>query len=134
MSWSTAADATVVVHLGYLAFVALGGLLAWRWRPLLWLHLAAVGWAVGILVVGQDCPLTELQRWFEARAGEPADGRGFVDRYVEGVVYPERFTLALRVLVGTLVLVGWVGLWRQRRRTTAAHPSTEARSTSVAAG
>lgn len=134
MTWSVAADAVVITHLAYLVFVAVGGLLAWRWRALLWLHLAAVAWALGILVVGQDCPLTELQRWAEGRAGQPADGRGFVDRYVEGVVYPERFTTALRVLVGVLVLAGWVGLWVQRRRTVATQPSAPTRSTSVQPG
>ncbi len=123
MTWSVVADAVVVAHLAYLVFVAVGGVLAWRWRALIWVHLVAVAWALGILVVGQDCPLTGLQRWAEERAGEPVDGRGFVDRYIEGVVYPERFTTALRMLVGVLVLVGWVGYWRQQRRTGAALPS-----------
>ncbi len=134
MTWSVAADAVVLTHLAYLVFVAIGGILAWRWRALIWAHLASVAWAVGILVIGQDCPLTELQRRAEERAGQPADGRGFVDRYIEGVVYPERFTTALRVLVAVLVLVGWAGLWRQRRKTAAAQPSAVARPTSVQPG
>ncbi len=134
MSWSSAADAAVVLHLAYLIFVAVGGLLAWRWRSVIWVHLAAVAWAVGILVIGQDCPLTELQRVAEERAGRPVDGRGFVDRYIEGMVYPERFTTALRILVGVLVLVGWVGFWRQARMTTAAQPSSVTRSSSVQSG
>ncbi len=118
MSWSTVADLVVVSHLTYLVFVAVGGLLAWRWRWLIWVHLAAVAWALAILIIGQDCPLTGLQRFAEDRAGIAADGRGFVDRYIEGVVYPERFTAALRVLVGVLVVVGWVGFWIQHHRRT----------------
>jgi len=134
MTWSVAADAVVVTHLAYLVFVAVGGILAWRWRRLIWVHLASVAWALGILVIGQDCPLTELQRWAEEQAGRTADGRGFVDRYIEGVVYPERFTVVLRVLVGVLVLIGWVGVWRQRRRTVATQPPALARPTSVQPG
>lgn len=124
MSWSGVADAVVVAHLAYLAFVAIGGLLAWRWRWLVWPHLAAAAWALGILVVGQDCPLTDLQRWAERRAGEPRDGRGFVDRYLEGVLFPERYTSVLRGLVAVLVLVGWIGLACQRRKTSATHPDS----------
>jgi hypothetical protein len=129
--WSAAADATVVVHLLYLAFVAVGGLLALRWPWLLWLHLAAVAWAVSILVVGQDCPLTELERTFQGWADEVPDGRGFVDRFVEGVVYPERFTNALRAAIGATVVGSWIACWRQRRRTTTDQPSSVRRSTSA---
>ena len=109
MTWSVIADAAVVAHLAYLVFVAVGGILAWRWRSLIWLHLAAVAWAVSILVIGHDCPLTDVQRAAERRAGEPPDARGFVDRYLEGVLFPERYTTALRVLIAVLVALGWTG-------------------------
>ena len=116
-SWSLVADLVVVVHLAFLAFVAVGGILAWRWPRLIWVHGAAVVWAVSILVVGQDCPLTDVQRYAERRAGKPLDDRGFVDRYLEDALFPERWTTALRVLIGALVVVGWVGVWLRRHRT-----------------
>ena len=119
--WSAMADLIVVLHLAYLAFVAVGGILAWRWPRLLWVHVAAVGWAVSILLVGQDCPLTDLQRAAERRAGEAPDGRGFVDRYLEGVLFPERCTTALRVLMGALIVIGWVGCWHRHRTAERTH-------------
>ena len=122
MGWSAIADLVVVAHLAYLAFVALGGVLAWWWPRLIWLHLASVVWAVSILLVGHDCPLTDLQRAAERRAGEPQDARGFVDRSLEGVLFPERYTNALRILMGALVVIGWAGWWRRVLR------SAEARS------
>jgi hypothetical protein len=119
--WSLVADLVVVLHLAYLAFVAVGGILAWRWPRVIWFHLAAVVWAISILVLGQDCPLTDLQRYAERQAGAPRDGRGFVDRYLEGVLFPERYTNALRLLIAALVVIGWVGFWlRHRARATLA--------------
>jgi hypothetical protein len=116
MGWSVVADLVVIVHLAFLVFVAVGGILAWRWPRLIWAHLAAVAWAVAILVVGQDCPLTDLQRLAERHAGQPRDDRGFVDRYLEDVLFPGRWTTALRVLIGLLIVIGWVGHLRRHRR------------------
>ena len=116
MGWSAVADVVVVAHLAFLAFVAVGGILAWRWPRLLWFHVAAVVWSVSILVIGQDCPLTDLQRYAEGRTGESVDHRGFVDRYLEDVLFPERYTTALRVLIATLIVVGWAGCWRRHRQ------------------
>jgi Protein of Unknown function (DUF2784) len=115
MGWSVVADVVVVAHLAYLVFVAVGGILAWRWPRLIWFHVAAVIWSVSILVIGQDCPFTDLQRLAERRAGEPRDDRGFVDRYLEGVLFPERYTTALRLLMGALIVIGWVGCWHRHR-------------------
>lgn len=121
MSWPAVADAVVVAHLAFLVFVAVGGMLAWRWPHLLWFHVAAVVWSVSILVVGQDCPLTGLQRFAERRTGEPLDDRGFVDRYLEGVLFPERYTTALRLLVAALIVIGWVGYRHRHRAVTMEH-------------
>jgi Protein of Unknown function (DUF2784) len=40
MFYRLLANAVVLVHLGFIAFVAIGGVLAWRWPRLVWLHLA----------------------------------------------------------------------------------------------
>lgn len=37
MLWRMAADALVLVHLGFILFVLLGGLLLLRWPRLIWL-------------------------------------------------------------------------------------------------
>jgi hypothetical protein len=110
------ADAVVLVHLAFIVFVAVGGVLAWRWPRLIWFHLAAVAWGAGIVAIGWDCPLTPLEKHFRELGGEPGYRGGFVDRYVEGVIYPERYTTLLRALVAITIAVGWFGLLRRRQR------------------
>jgi hypothetical protein len=115
MAYDVLADAVVVVHVAFIVFVAVGALLAWRWRWLVWLHIPAVAWGVGIIVVGWVCPLTPLEKWLRRQDGRSYEG-GFVDRYLEGVVYPEDLTPLLRTLAAVLVVVGYAGLLRRRRR------------------
>ena len=110
MLYRLVADAIAVVHLGFILFIALGGLLAWRWPRLLWLHVAAVAWGAGIVTIGWTCPLTPAEQHFRRLGGEDANGQGFVDRYIEGVIYPERYASLLRALVAVLVVIGWAGL------------------------
>lgn len=111
----------LAVHAAYLAYVVVGGFLAWRWPRTVWLHVAATAW--GLLIVanpwGWRCPLTDAEHWSRRRAGQEGFSAGFVDRYLEGVLYPERFTRALQVLVGLLVVVSWVGVYLRSRRDTA---------------
>jgi len=116
MAFRIAADAVVVVHFGFIVFVAVGGLLAWRCTRLLWLHVPAVGWAIGIVAAGFLCPLTPLERHLRRLGDEQGYEGGFVDRYIEDVVYPGRFTWLARTLVVVLVVVGWAGLAVRRRR------------------
>jgi hypothetical protein len=119
------ADATVVVHFAFVVFIAVGGLLAWRWPRVLWLHVPAVVWGLGIVVIGYDCPLTGLERYFRRLGGEQVPRAGFIDRYVQGVIYPERYTSLLRALVAVLVVVGWTGAlirFRHPRRTASLRP------------
>ncbi len=116
MAYSALADVVVVFHLAFIAFVAVGGLLAWRWRGLVWLHVAAVAWAVGSVTLGYDCPLTPLEQRLRLSAGERGYAEGFVDHYIEGVIYPERYTSVLRSAIAMAVLVGWAGLALMHRR------------------
>jgi hypothetical protein len=109
------ADAVLVVHLAFIVFIAVGALLAWRWPGLVWVHLPAVAWGVGIVTIGWACPLTPLEKWLRRSAGEEAYSGGFVDRYVEGVMYPEELTPLLRTLAAAAVVVGYVGVLRRRR-------------------
>jgi hypothetical protein len=108
------ADGVVVLHAAFVLFIALGGIFAWRWPWLLWLHVPAVIWGVGIVLVGYACPLTPLEKWLRRRGGEGEYEGGFIDRYVEDVVYPEEYTPALRTLAAVLIAVGWMGVWRRR--------------------
>lgn len=111
------ADAVVVVHFAFVVFVAIGGVLAWRWPKLIWAHVPAVVWGVAIVTIGFDCPLTPLEKYLRRRGGEGDYEGGFIDRYVENVVYPDRYTPLLRAGAAVLIAMGWIGFalrhWRR---------------------
>lgn len=113
MAYRLAADLVVVAHFAFIVFVAIGALLAWRWPRLLWAHLPAVAYAAAIAAFGFTCPLTPLEKWFRERAGDGYEG-GFVDRYIEGVIYPGNLTTLLRSLAAAAIVIGYLGLARRR--------------------
>lgn len=117
MLYGILADAVTVAHLAFILFVAVGALLAARWPWLVWAHVPALAWGVGTVTVGFTCPLTTLELALRTRAGQRGFEGGFVDRYVEGVIYPERSTTALRVLVAVAVVAGYVAFYRRHVRT-----------------
>ncbi|HLB85193.1 MAG TPA: DUF2784 domain-containing protein, partial [Steroidobacteraceae bacterium] len=61
MRYRLLADAVLIVHLAFIAFVVLGGLLVLRWPRIAWLHLPAVAWGAWIEFSGGICPLTPLE-------------------------------------------------------------------------
>jgi hypothetical protein len=104
------ADAVMLLHFGFLVFVALGGFLAWRWPRWIVPHVAAALWGGITVVFTIECPLTYLENLFRHRAGEAGLPRsGFIDHYLEGVIYPERYTALVQAGVAALVLTSWVG-------------------------
>jgi hypothetical protein len=110
------ADLVVVAHFSFIAFVTVGSLLVPKWPRLLWPHLAVVAWATAIVTVGFTCPLTTLEQHLRERAGHSSYDGGFVDHYLDGVVYPGRFTALARLLVGVLIIVGYALLLLKSRR------------------
>jgi len=99
--------ATVVVaaHVLFVAFVVIGGLLVVRWRKLLYLHLAAVTWAVYIEWSGAICPLTPLENTLRAAAGLETYAGDFVAEYVFPVLYPSGLTRGAQLVIGAAVVV-----------------------------
>ncbi len=120
MFYRLSADLIVIVHLAFVLFVLLGGLLLIKWPRLAWLHLPAVAWGAFVEFRGWICPLTPLENWLRAQAGEAAYAGDFIVRYLSTILYPEALTRELQVAFGALVIVlnlaiyGW--LWRVRHR------------------
>ncbi|WP_228818595.1 DUF2784 domain-containing protein [Nocardia transvalensis] len=111
------ADATAGVHFLFLAYLVVGGFLAWRWRWTLWTHFATVCWGFSTVLVGWDCPLTHLENWARGRAGAAGlPSSGFIDHYLTGVLYPSDALELVRMLVVLAVAVSWLGYWRISRR------------------
>jgi Protein of Unknown function (DUF2784) len=112
------ADATVLVHLAFILFVVFGGLLALRWRGLIWLHLPAALWGAVVEFAGCICPLTPLENRFRLAAGAPTYDRSFIEHYLLPIIYPAgltreaQFVLGLTVVALNLAVYGV--LWRRR--------------------
>ena len=121
MLYQFLADAVVVLHLGFVAFVVLGGLLALRWPHAAWMHLPAAVWGAWVEFAGWICPLTPLENWLRRQSGGGAGySAGFVEHYVIPVLYPAALTRELQWALGGIVVavnvaVYGVILWRARR-------------------
>lgn len=111
------ADLVVVLHLGFILFAVLGGLLALRWPRIAWVHGVALVWAASVEIFGLTCPLTPLEVWLRFKAGLEGYSGGFIERYLVPVVYPPGLTrslqwmLAAGLLLFNAVIYGWV--WRR---------------------
>ena len=101
---SILADAVLLIHFGFILLVVAGGFLLLHRRGWVWVHAPAVCWAVVIEFTNGVCPLTPLENWLRARAGEAAYRTGFVERYLVGLVYPEGLTRGAQILLGGLVI------------------------------
>jgi hypothetical protein len=125
----TLADLVVLVHLGFLAFLVSGGLLAQRWRSLLPAHVLSALYALFVVVVASPCPLTWLEVTLRRRAGAPGYSGGFIDHYLTGVLYPEHLKSEVQLAVAALVLASYLLLglrWRARSQSvTTARASGE---------
>lgn len=116
MTAAVLADLVVLLHLAFILFVMLGGLLVLRRRRLMWLHLPVVAWGAAIEFVGWVCPLTPLENRLRAAAGEAGYSGGFVEHYLIPLIYPEGLTRELQWLLGALVLlVNALVYWRVLR-------------------
>lgn len=104
MVYRVLADCVVALHAAFVAFVVLGGYLAWRWRGVVWLHVPCALWGAFIEYAGWICPLTPLENALRARAGLEGYAGGFIEHYVTPILYPEGLTRSTELVLGTLVL------------------------------
>jgi len=116
-----AADTVVALHLAFVVFAALGGMLAWRRLAYAWVHLPALAWAGFVEFSGTICPLTPLENRLRVRAGEAGYPGSFVEHYLMPVLYPAGLTPDAQkwigaALVGLNVAIYAVALARARSR------------------
>lgn len=127
MSAGLAADAVLVLHLGFILFVIFGAVLVMRWPRLAWLHLPALAWGLWIELSHGLCPLTPLENQLRGQAGEAGYPGGFIDHYLIPLIYPaglrpgHQLVLAVLLAAINLAAYSWT-VRRLRRRRRAAPP------------
>lgn len=120
MTYLVLANLVLIIHVAFIFFVVLGGLLALRRRWAVWLHLPAAVWGMLIEFLDWPCPLTALEvRWLQ-EAGETGYAGGFIEHYVTRLIYPVGLTSTLQWLLGFGVIaanaVVYTLVWRTWRR------------------
>lgn len=121
MLWRMAADALVVIHLGFILFVLLGGLLLLRWPRLIWLHLPAVAWGIVVECLHLGCPLTPWENQLRRAAGQAGYEGGFIEHYLIPLIYPAGLTAQIQLWLGAIVVLvnltvyAWL-IWRWRNK------------------
>lgn len=120
MPYRALADLVLVVHLAFVLFVVLGGLLALRWPRVARVHLPVALYGALIEFVGFVCPLTPLENALRRRGGEAGYEGGFIEHYVTATLYPTGLTREVQLALGVAALaingVIYAVLLRRRNR------------------
>jgi hypothetical protein len=99
------AELILALHFVFVLFVVLGGLLVVRWPRAAWLHIPAAIWGVLIEYTGWICPLTPLENALRTRGGEAGYSGGFIEHYIQPLLYPAGLTRSTQVVLGSVVLL-----------------------------
>jgi len=119
MFYRLSADLVLIVHLAFVFFVALGGLLVLRRPRLMWLHLPAVVWGTLIEFLGVFCPLTPLETTLRELGGQTGYEGDFIAHYITAVIYHSGLTRGIQVALGfgaLLLNMAIYGYWLLRMR------------------
>jgi hypothetical protein len=106
-----AADAVVIIHLLFILFVMLGGLLVLRWRWLSLAHLPAVIWGAAVEFTGWLCPLTPLENSLRRASAQSGYSGGFIEHYIIPLIYPAGLSRDIQFFLGAIVVIVNLGVY-----------------------
>ena len=118
--YSFAADAILITHVLFVAFVIFGLILVyagfflnWQWVRNVWfrsVHLVAIGVVVLQSWLGVICPLTTWEMGLRAKAGQTVYDDSFVAHWLHQLLYfqaPPWVFITCYTAFGGLVLLSW---------------------------
>ena len=105
MSYYIAADFIVFLHFIFIVFVIAGGVLVFKWRWLIWLHIPAALWAALVEITGWRCPLTPIENMLRQAGGDQVYASSFIEHYLMPVIYPSGLNREMFIALGIGVIV-----------------------------
>ena len=105
--------ALVLFVVGGVVLIVVGNRAGWRWVNRLGFrlaHAAAIAIVVAEAWFGLTCPLTTLEMWLRQRAGAPTYGGGFIEHWLQWLLYwdaPAWVFVLLYSLFGLIVAATW---------------------------
>lgn len=105
MAYLILADALAALHVGFILFVVLGGLIVLRHRWVAWLHVPAAAWGAAVEFAGWYCPLTPLENALRRAGGDAGYAGDFIGRWFDAILYPGALTRGWQIALGTAVVV-----------------------------
>jgi hypothetical protein len=115
------ADAVVVFHAAYVAFVTIGFVLIaigiamrWEWVRAFWFrvaHLEAIALVCAESLMGAACPLTTLEGRLRAIGGEASQSHDFIGYWVDRLIFynfPSWVFTVAYVVFGILVTIVFI--------------------------
>ncbi len=123
-----AADAVLLLHFLFVAYVVLGLILTFAGKPLRWTwvrnwwfrvsHLAAIGIVVLQAWLGIICPLTTLEMALRREAGDATYTGEFIAHWLNAILYYQApawvFALCYTAF-GAVVILSWFWVRPKRR-------------------
>ncbi len=119
MLQSAAANLLTIVHLSFILFVIFGGLLVFRWPGIAFVQIPAVAWGMVLGINNWICPLTPLEQNLRLAAGEEGYTGGFIEHYLNPLIYPDGLTQEIQWMLTAIVLLVNVTIyasWLIKRR------------------
>ena len=105
MPYRLLSDFVVLLHMAFIVFAVLGGILNIWCRKVLWIHLPAFLWGAWIEFTGGICPLTYLENWLLVKSGLGGYHGDFIANYIIPVVYPVNLTREIQMALAAIVIV-----------------------------
>ena len=111
MFYRLLARVLAALHILYVVFVVLGSVLVLRYPRLVWLHMAAIAWAVATMTTDLGCALTTWEKSLWRRGGREPYPEGFLQHHVLRRTFSEAHSQRNHAALGLGVFLLNIGIY-----------------------